>query len=235
MDTLLLFRKHTPLSEDGLPWLSGAEEHAWPACRNSSGKGVVSAILVRSLLCTLEGNVLEAYRNPSAQLVRLVVRSRSKPSVAAGCWLDWSSQRCGVPHGELNKVTYHLGVLAIVQSLADPEVTQDFWQAYAALLAAFRQYGRSVEVKEALCRACDELYYVLRYGASDPQAANSRLEGLQIGTSRPLPDGPEFIPMDLSPLVDHGNLGALGPAVDPDEIHVPHTFLLGNSGVFHFS
>jgi hypothetical protein len=202
MDTMLLFRKHTPLSEDGLPWLSGAEEHAWPARRNTSGKGVVSAILVRSLLSTLEGNVLEAYRSSSAELVRLVVRSHSKPSTAAGCWLDWSSQRCGVPHGELNKVTYHLGVLAIVQSLAEPELAQDFWQAYAALLVAFRQYGRSAEIKEALCRASDELYYLLRYGTAAPEPSRSRLERLQIGTSRPLPDGSDFIPVAITPLVD---------------------------------
>jgi MoxR-like ATPase len=209
MDTMLLFRKHTPLSEDGLPWLSGAEEHAWTARRNTSGKGVISAILVRSLLCTLEGNVLEAYRNPSADLVRLVVRSHSAPSTAAGCWLDWSTQRCGVPHGELNKVTYHLGVLAIVQSLAAYEQAQDFWQAYASLLASFRQYGHSAEIKETLCRACDELYYFLRYGTADVSPANSRLEQLQIGTSRPLPDGPEFIPMDITPLVDPEALGIL--------------------------
>ena len=36
------------------------------------------------------------------------------------CWLDWSSNRCGVPHGEETKVTYHLGVLAIVQALGEP-------------------------------------------------------------------------------------------------------------------
>jgi hypothetical protein len=216
MDTMLLFRKHTPMAEDGLPWLSGAEEHDWPARRNTGGRGVVSAILVRSLLCTLEGNVLEAYRSPSAELVRLVVRSRSKPSTAAGCWLDWSSQRCGVPYGELNKVTYHLGMLAIVQSLAEPMLAQDFWQAYAALLAAFHQYGRSVEIKEALCRVSDELYYLLRYGIADPEPSNSRLEGLQIGTSRPLPDGPDFIPMDITSLRNPEALGTLlGGEVTP--------------------
>jgi hypothetical protein len=221
MDVMLLFRKHSPLSEDGLPWLSGAEEHAWTARRNTSGKGAVSAILVRSLLCTLEGNVLEAYRNPSATVVRLVVRSHRAPSSAAGCWLDWSSQRCGIPHGELNKVTYHLGVLAMLQSLAEPKAALDFWQAYAALLVAFRQYGRTVEVKEALCRASDELYYLLRFGTADPQASNSRLERLQIGTSRPLPDGPEFIPVDISPLVDPEALASLLGGGTPEKNTLP--------------
>ena len=62
MDTVLLFRKRTPLTDDRLPWLRGSEEHPWAARRNASGKGVVSAILVRALLSALEGSVLEVRR-----------------------------------------------------------------------------------------------------------------------------------------------------------------------------
>jgi hypothetical protein len=108
MDTVLLFRKRTPLTDDRLPWLRGSEEHPWAARRNASGKGVVSAILVRALLSALDGSVLEAHRSRSASHVRAVVRSHSTPETAAECWLDWSSSRCGVPHGEATKVTYHL-------------------------------------------------------------------------------------------------------------------------------
>jgi hypothetical protein len=50
-------------TNSGLPWLCGAEEHPWPAKRNLSGKGVVSAILNRALLSALEGGVLDAGRN----------------------------------------------------------------------------------------------------------------------------------------------------------------------------
>lgn len=57
MDTVLLFRKRTPLTDDRLPWLRGSEEHPWTARRNTSGKGVVSAILVRALL-SARGKVL---------------------------------------------------------------------------------------------------------------------------------------------------------------------------------
>jgi hypothetical protein len=154
MDTVLLFRKRTPLTEDGLPWLRGSEEHPWAARRNTSGKGVVSAILVRALLSALEGSVLEAGRSRSTNYVNAVVRSQSRPETAAECWLDWSNSRCGVPHGGEtvgtfgSAVTYHLGVLAIVQALGEPERAQDFWQAYTGLLGAFRQYGRSAEIKE---------------------------------------------------------------------------------------
>ena len=66
MDTVLLFRTRSPLTDDRLPWLRGSEDHSWTARRNTSGKGVVSAILVRALLSALEGSVLEANRSRSA-------------------------------------------------------------------------------------------------------------------------------------------------------------------------
>ena len=209
MDTFLLFRKHTPLTDDHLPWLRGSEEHPYTARCNASGKGVVSAILVRALLSTLNGCVLEAQRSSSAIHVRALVRSQSKPGTAAECWLDWSSSCCGVPHGEETKVTYHLGVLAIVQSLADPCLAQDFWQAYAGLLGAFRQHGRGEEIKEPLCRAADELYYLLRYGPANPEPSNSRLEALQIVPQRPTPDTAEMFSINVDPLTNSDALGKL--------------------------
>ena len=36
MDTYLLFRKKAPLTEDGLPWLRGAETHTFTAKRNTA-------------------------------------------------------------------------------------------------------------------------------------------------------------------------------------------------------
>jgi hypothetical protein len=63
MDTVLLFRKRTPLTDDRLPWLRGSEEHPWTARRNTSGKGVVSAILVQALLNALDSSVLVAHRS----------------------------------------------------------------------------------------------------------------------------------------------------------------------------
>jgi len=138
MNTILLFRKRSSLAEDGLPWLRGAEEHPWPTRRNAGGKGIVSAILVRSLLSVLSGGVLEAWAARPANLVQALVRSHSTPEMATDCWLDWAANRCGVPHGDENKVTYHIGVLAIIQALADPRVAQDFWAVYAQLLNAHR-------------------------------------------------------------------------------------------------
>jgi MoxR-like ATPase len=217
MDTVLLFRKRSPLTDDRLPWLRGSEEHSWTARRNTSGKGVVSAILARALLSALEGSVLEANRSRSASHIRAVVRSHSTPDTAAECWLDWSSSRCGVPHGEATKVTYHLGVLAIVQALANPDLAGDFWQAYTGLLGAFRQYGRSTEIKEPLCRAADELYFWLRYGPADPESSHSRLEALQIGPQRPTPGTSDMFSMNINPLTDPDALRALlGNKLSPE-------------------
>ena len=185
MDTGLLFRKRTALTEDHMPWLCGAEEHTWTAKRNTSGKGVASAILVRGLLSALDGKVLEAHCSCSDNHVHAIVRSHSKPYSASECWLDWSSNRCGIPHGDETKVTYHLAVLAIVQALAGPDLVQDFWQSYTELLGAFRQYGRSEEIKDSLCRTADEIYYYLRYGPADPEPSYSRLEALQIVPQHP--------------------------------------------------
>lgn len=89
-------------------------------------------------------------------------------------------------HDEEAKITYHLGRLAILQPLADSSLAVDFWQVYTGLLGAFRQYGRSAEIKEPLCRTVDELYYFLRNGAGDPESSHSRLEALQIGSVRSL-------------------------------------------------
>jgi hypothetical protein len=202
MDIQLLFRKHTPLSDDHLPWLCGGEEHTWVARRNTSGKGAVSAILVRALVCTLNGHVLEACSSAEADKLDLVVRSHTRPATVSHCWLDWTRKRCGVPHGEEAKITYHLGVLAIVQALTQVETAMDFWKAYASLLGVFRQYGHSEEIKGALCRAADELYYLLRYGTADPEPPNSRLEALQVGPQKPSIDLAGMKSLSLSPLTD---------------------------------
>jgi hypothetical protein len=89
--TVLLFRKRTSLTDDRLDWLHGSEEYSWMARRNTSGKGVGSAFLVRALLSALEGRVLEANRSRSASHVRAVMRAHSTSDTTAEGWLDGSS------------------------------------------------------------------------------------------------------------------------------------------------
>lgn len=72
MDTLLLFRKRSPLTDDRLPWSRDSGKHTWTAWRNTSGKGEGSAILARALLSALDGSLLmkcNAGGAPSARLL----------------------------------------------------------------------------------------------------------------------------------------------------------------------
>ena len=107
MDTVMLIRKRTPLTDDILPWLRSSKEHTWTARRNTSGMSIVSAILVRTLLRVLDGRVFEANRSSSTNHVGAIVRSHSTPDTTAGCWLDWSSSRCSMPYGDGNNKRRH--------------------------------------------------------------------------------------------------------------------------------
>jgi MoxR-like ATPase len=207
MNVDLLFRKRTPLSEWGLPWLRGGETHPWIARRNPTREAVASAILVRSLLSALEGSILSA--DLLSDGVEAAVNSHSRAGVTTFCWWEFghlvgTSPRLGIPHGEPDKVTYHLGVLAIVDALVEPEKAGDFWQAYASLVAAFKAHGKAEAIKEPLCRSADELYYWTRYRDGDPDPADCRLLHLEIGpndsTRREASERLRAI--DLAPLYD---------------------------------
>ncbi|MEW5869900.1 MAG: hypothetical protein AB1894_11535 [Chloroflexota bacterium] len=69
MDIHLLFRKKSPLSAEGLPWLRGAEEHEFTAKRNTTGRASVSAILVRALIACLDGAVEYAEASGGAAML----------------------------------------------------------------------------------------------------------------------------------------------------------------------
>ena len=157
MDIYLFFRKKSPLTEEGMPWLSGAEEHAATARRNSSGRAAVSAVLVRSLLACLDGAVVHAETSSSGDIIARV-RSSSTPHSLAYCALK--GQTFCLPHGEPNKITYHVGVLALLRALLHPSQAADLWDAYQALQIDYKANGRVVAIKDSLCRACDELYYL---------------------------------------------------------------------------
>ena len=172
MDIYLFFRKKTPLTEEGMPWLNGSEEHDQTARRNGSGRAALSAVLVRSLLACLDGAVVYAETDSRGNIIARV-RSSSTPRSMAHCALR--ELTFYLPHGEPNKVTYHVGVLALLHALLHPAQADDLWEAYQALQTDYRANGRKVAIKASLCRACDELYYWLRYANLDPEPENDRL------------------------------------------------------------
>lgn len=208
MDASLLFRKKSAMVDEGLPWLHGSECHPWTAKRNGESIGRVSAILMRSLIACLRGNVISASRFPGGVLAQ--VESMSNPGSNATCW--WDGNTVYIPHGEENKVTYHIGVLAIIQVLAErtglgPAVL-DFLEVYADLLAAYNKDNLDKAIKPALCRAANELYYILRYAGQAVDAHTDRLPRLRIGdTSSPSPS--MLYGLSVAPLTDDGALRAL--------------------------
>ena len=206
MDIYLLFRKKSPLTEEGLPWLRGALEHEFAARRNSTGRAVVSAVLVRSLLACLDGAVQYAEANSGDDIVARV-RSSSAPSSHAIC--AWKGSTFYIPHGEANKITYHAGVLAMLRALARPTQAADFWGVYQALQSAYILHGKAPDIQESLCRACDELYYWARYANLDAQPENDLLASAAITANTGVESGWDAISLDLAPLTDPSALQRL--------------------------
>jgi hypothetical protein len=159
MEAHLLFRKKAALTEDGLDWLRGSETFAAGARRDTTGRVAVSAILVRALLAALDGHLLQALYPSSGPVAQ--VTSKTTPGAAAWCWREHDDVY--LPNGEAEKITYHLGMLFIVEALAAPNLAADFWAAYRTLKEAWDEHGRHVEIKTALVVAADELYYFGRY------------------------------------------------------------------------
>ena len=227
MDIYLLFRKKSPLTEEGLPWLRGALEHEFTARRNASGRAVVSAVLVRSLLACLDGAVSYAEATLAGDVVARV-RSSSAPSAHALC--AWKGSTLYIPHGEANKITYHAGVLAILDALAHPAQANDFWEAYQTLQTASLRYGKTIEIQATLCRACDELYYWSRYAGLEPRPENDRLTPAAITSNAAVESGLDARSLDLAPLTDPSALQRLRgqPAPTPAPaptvpVHSPET------------
>jgi len=212
MDIYLLFRKKSPLSDEGLPWLRGAEEHEFTAKRNTTGRAVISAILVRALLACLEGAV-EYAESDGVDNVIARVRSTSTPGSYAQCALRGLS--FFIPHGDGGKITYHLGILSILRALDSPAKAADFWEAYQALQAGFLAHGKEETIRESLCRAADEAYYWLRYANLDANPENDLLQATVVGSNAGVAAGFSLTPLDLAPLTDPAALQRLRGQVLP--------------------
>jgi hypothetical protein len=197
MDAGLLFRKKSALTEDGLDWLKGSEEFPYAARRNATGVAAVSAILIRALLVALDGGVRQATIHTDG--VQAQVASKSTPGATAWCWQ--SLKQWHIPHGDPNKVTYHFGVLCIVEALADPVRARDFWDVYVNLQSAYKKHGKTRAIKEPLVRCGDELYYWCRYGDVAPAPAADRFPSIAIADSASAVT-PGGVSLDVTPLTD---------------------------------
>lgn len=220
MDIWLLFRKKTPMNDEGIPWLRGSEEHTCTAKRNVTGRAVASAVLVRALLACLDRAVLYAESQPPSGNVIARVRSSSAPGSQAYC--AFQGDAFHIPHGEPNKITYHVGVLIAVQALVNPSRAVDFLEAYQQLLSEYLTHGRDAAIKPALCRAADELYYLVRYADLEARNENDRSSLLTVTSNDEVERSLGGDNIDLSPLYDPDALAQLrGQAPAPVQPEMP--------------
>jgi MoxR-like ATPase len=182
MEDYLLFRKRSPLTEEGLEFICGCEEHSLCARRNTSGRAAASAILLRALRACLEGNVVEAWTGNvgTSRHIEAQVRSTSTPGSINPCAVvDQTSYR--FVHGSPEKVTYHIGVLAMLQALASPTEAQDLIHSYHELVVEFVRSGLTPSLKAHLLKCADELYFWLRYGPEEPLPTHDRMPEISLG------------------------------------------------------
>jgi nitric oxide reductase NorQ protein len=188
MEISLLFRKRSPLTDDGLPWLSGNERHTWCARRNTTGEAGVSAILVRALQTAAMQHAIRAvlfYAKDGRPITIVSSTSKSTGKTIESYLLTadvahdqpWAAF---LPNGGPDKVTYYLGLLALAEAMAAPVDAVDLLNAYEALIEATKGGAIIEDHKEVLCRAADELYYWLRYTGLAVDPANDRLARLSV-------------------------------------------------------
>jgi MoxR-like ATPase len=216
MEDYLLFRKRSPLEEEGLGFLLGCEEHTCTARRNRTGRASSSATFLRALLSCLEGKVLEAWTGSVSGKVQLDARvqSSSIPGGISACSVcDGFSYF--IPHGSSNQITYHLGILAMLQACVTPESAQDLIRSYHDLMMNFRKLGKTPEIKPYLLQTADELYYWFRYRAAEPIPENDRLAEIQVADSSDHPLASEKEILNITALTD--------PTVMEALITHPHT------------
>ena len=236
MNVHVLFGSKKSLEDWGAGWLQGGKEHTHLAARNTSGKASLSGTLAKSLLAVLKSSV------NSAMICELLldghtqrgyfaeVASHSSPGKTHQCWLTEDRTHFGIPFGGAGNITYHVGILGVLDALAQMREAREFWQAYADLLEAFNGWGLSPDIEGEFLKAADELYYLLRYRFSPATPANDSLEAAQVhghNSARLAPGGqtpfdlallrdPNLIRRELGETAKLSSRPAPAPEADPD-------------------
>ncbi|MBI9046991.1 MAG: AAA family ATPase [Anaerolineaceae bacterium] len=195
-----LYRKKNPLTDEGLPWLRGDSKHSYTARRNSTGQASVSALLVRSLLSTLDGMVTEAYADTAVGYMAATVISRTKKGKVANCGVEHATDYF-FPFAS-GSTTYHFGVIGILQAIAEPAKAQDFLLAYHDLMIDYSTYGKHKRLETNLVRTQDELYYWLRYRHKAVEPGNDLDQQIRMSNSQLDMTPAKVRKLDLSALTD---------------------------------
>jgi len=184
MNVHVLFGSKKTLEDWGACWLKGGLEHTFLAARNATGKASLSGTLAKSLIAVLTGSVQSAMacelmvdKNRAGYYG--VVSSHSSPGKSNKCWMTSDRDKYGFPFGGAGNITYHVGILPILEALDHMEEARAFWLAYADLIKAFNGWGLSPDIKGEFLKAADELYYLLRYRFSPSSPTNDRFHSAE--------------------------------------------------------
>lgn len=234
---LALFRQKKSLAE--FPLFDGNTlSKAALAKRNTSGAARPSLLLTKSILSVLMGNVSPALVNSESVMVKAASMSGGGAVDAA---LNWVTNTWTCLYGS----TYHLGLVALVEAIANAALAQDFGAAWVDLLDHFngsrlpldanlvRDLQEDEKFVEKLIRACDELYYWVRYRAQPCAESHDRIAGVFV--TKQWPKEKLTAPVDLSPiLLDAGAVRkrVLGLSAGATSTTVPTTSTSSDKGVF---
>ena len=184
MNVHVLFGSKKTLEDWGAGWLKGGLEHTFLAARNATRKASLSGTLAKSLIAVLTNSVQSAMAcelmvDKNRAGYHGVVSSHSSPGKSNKCWMTSDRDKYGFPFGGAGNITYHVGILPILEALDHMEEARAFWLAYADLIKAFNGWGLSPDIKDEFLKAADELYYLLRYRFSPSSPTNDRFHSAE--------------------------------------------------------
>ncbi len=168
---------------DIFPRLHGLQEIDYPAKRNPKKVGRLSAMLCKSCVVALKDDVIGITKLEPPGIV--MIRSRSQSgSIFHHCYMK--EGEVWLPRG---KVTYHLGLLALVEALVYKDEAVDLLDGLEELLSYRETASENDEhYLELLMHLSDELYYWAKWRNGDPSKDEERIDSMEIFDSAKPPD-----------------------------------------------
>lgn len=221
-----LFRSRKPLN--GFDRIRGQQEipAGCVARRNETGKGSVSKMIAKAIMTVLAGRCHSAELRAQDRRTEVVYETTGSGGDTRRSALRFDRARRLThlvhPSALTYGITYHAVMGFIVEALAFPEHASDFLHAYQAVLDHTETFGcrdlstgyynSDVDFVDAFWRACDELYYWIRYGDGDVRRDVDRTDGAEITAAAggvPLGVFPISRTISLAPLTDPNALRRL--------------------------
>jgi len=160
---------------DIFPRLHGLQEIEYPAKRNPKEVGRLSAMLCKSCVVALKGDIIGITRlKPPG---KVMIRSRSQSgSDFHHCYM--TEGKVWLPMGS---ITYHLGLLFLGEALAEKESSPDLLDGLEELLSYKEVAGEKDDhYLKLLMHFADELYYFSKWKDGNPEKDKERLDSLKV-------------------------------------------------------